>query len=150
MNLSAFSLLLLAIFSLTQDQDRRIRKLEDSLMAPCCYSQSIREHMSMEAAQMRDEVSNMVLSGKSDKEILAYYESKYGKTILIVPSGMAGLLAFGVPIGVALIATGLAAFYVLWSVHKRSTIRNLVVPTPSEPISEEMIRRIRSELQDDI
>lgn len=104
----------------------------------------------MEAAQMRDEVSNMVLSGRSDQEILAYYESKYGKTILVVPSGMAGLLAFGVPIGVALIATGLVAFYVLWSVHKRSAIRNLVVPTPSEPISAEMIKRIRSELQDDI
>ena len=150
MNFSTCSLLLFAIFALTPDQDRRITKLEDSLMAPCCYSQSIREHMSLEAAQMRDEVSNMVLAGRSDQEILAYYQSKYGKTILVVPGGMAGLLAFGVPIGVALIATGLAAFYVLWSVHKRSAIRNLAAPTASEPISAEMLKRIRSELQDDI
>ena len=134
MNFSTCSLLLLAIFALTLDQDRRIKKLEESLMAPCCYSQPIREHMSMEAAQMRDEVSNMVLSGRSDREILAFYESKYGKTILVVPNGMAGLLAFGIPIGVALIATVLAAFYILRSVHNRSAIRNLAAPTASEPI----------------
>jgi cytochrome c-type biogenesis protein CcmH/NrfF len=150
MNFSICSLLLIAIFSLTQDQDRRIKKLEDSLMAPCCYSQSIREHMSMEAAQMRDEVSNMVQSGRSDQEILAYYESKYGKTILIVPNGMAGVLAFGVPIGVGLIATGLAAFYLLRSVRKRSVIGSSVTLASSDPIQAEMLKRIRSELQDDI
>jgi cytochrome c-type biogenesis protein CcmH/NrfF len=99
MKLSIATLLFIGMLSPTPDQDRRIKKLEDSLMAPCCYSQTIRDHMSMEAAQMRDEVSNMALSGKSDKDILNYYVREYGQTILVVPNGVAGVIAVAIPIG---------------------------------------------------
>jgi cytochrome c-type biogenesis protein CcmH len=150
MNFLSTSLLFVGMLLPTPDQDRRINKLEDSLMAPCCYSQNIREHMSMEAAQMRDEVSKMVLSGKSDQEILAFYVGKYGETILVVPDGIAGMLAFGVPIGVALMTAGIAAFYVSRSVRRRSVATHPALSASRVPIPAEMLKRIRSELQDDI
>jgi len=48
MKLILASLLLICVLSPTPDQNLRIRKLEGSLMAPCCYSQTIDEHVSME------------------------------------------------------------------------------------------------------
>ena len=65
------TLLLASILTPTADQARTIVKLEDKLMAPCCYSQTIRVHMSMEAEQMREEVTDMVLAGKSAQDIIS-------------------------------------------------------------------------------
>jgi hypothetical protein len=52
------TLLIASALTPTADQARTIVKLEDKLMAPCCYSQTIRVHMSAEAEQMRDEVTD--------------------------------------------------------------------------------------------
>ena len=56
--------------SLTPSQIATIHRLEDRLMAPCCYPQTIREHQSEVAKQMREEVTEMVSEGKSEKEII--------------------------------------------------------------------------------
>lgn len=144
MKLLIASLLFLVSFAPTSDQNRRIKKLEKSLMAPCCYSQTIDEHMSMEAAQMRDEVSDMVLAGKSDREILKYYEAKYGKTILAVPDGTTGVFAFGVPIvaaGSALILFFLLAHTVSKRAKNRLKAQSLQTPSP------EILERIRKDVQ---
>jgi cytochrome c-type biogenesis protein CcmH len=146
MKLILASLLLIGVLSPTSDQNRRIRKLEGSLMAPCCYSQTIDVHMSTEAAQMRDEVSNMVLTGKSDDEILRFYRAKYGETILVVPAGTAGLLAFGIPTGVALLALALT-FWLAQSLCKRSVRASTLDPAQMQSASPEMLERIRRDLQ---
>ena len=114
------TLLIASALTPTADQARTIVKLEDKLMAPCCYSQTIRVHMSMEAEQMREEVTDMVLSGKSEQDIIKYYKAKYGETILVVPDGKAGQIAYGVPILVALSAFGLLAFGIFCSLSKRT------------------------------
>jgi len=147
MKLILASLLLIAVLSRTPDQNLRIRKLEGSLMAPCCYSQTIDVHMSMEAAQMRDEVSNMVLAGKSDGEILRFYRAKYGETILVVPAGRAGLVAFGVPIGVSLLALSLTV-WIARSMRKRAVYVRTFHPARVQSASPEILERIRRELQE--
>ena len=76
----------------TPEQAKTIVKLEDKLMAPCCYSQTIRVHMSAEAKQMREEVTYMVIAGKCEQGIIKYYKAKYGETILVVPDGGAARL----------------------------------------------------------
>ena len=76
--------------SLTPDQLARIRKIEGRLMAPCCYTQTIRDHDSQVAVDMRNEVTAFVASGKSEQDIITYYRTKYGETILVVPDGMSG------------------------------------------------------------
>jgi cytochrome c-type biogenesis protein CcmH/NrfF len=56
-------------------QSERIVHLEDSLLAPCCYTQPVSKHMSDIAFDMRKEIGEMVLAGKSDGEIFGSLQS---------------------------------------------------------------------------
>lgn len=78
-------------------QKDQIHRIEGELMAPCCYSQTIDVHDSEIAQQMRGEVTAMVLAGKSENEVLDYYKTEYGESILAVPDGAAGTLVFPSP-----------------------------------------------------
>jgi cytochrome c-type biogenesis protein CcmH len=66
-------------------QADQVREIEDSLIAPCCWSQPVSQHYSEVAEQIRNEVQAMVASGKSRDEILDYYVAKYGERILATP-----------------------------------------------------------------
>jgi cytochrome c-type biogenesis protein CcmH/NrfF len=94
----------------TAAQAALIRKIEGRLMAPCCYTQTILDHQSDVAVQMRNEVTAMVTSGKSETEIINYYRKAYGETILVVPDGLSGRLLTYTPVLLFLTATGLLFF----------------------------------------
>ena len=81
------ALTLVNMASLSIAQTAQIQKVEKRLLAPCCYTQSIAEHGSDIAVQMRGEVTEMVADGKSEKEIVDHYKNIYGDGILIVPDG---------------------------------------------------------------
>ncbi|HTY85378.1 MAG TPA: cytochrome c-type biogenesis protein CcmH [Silvibacterium sp.] len=78
-------------------QKDQIHRIEGKLMAPCCYSQTIDVHDSEIAQQMRGEVTAMVLAGKSEQEVLDYYKTEYGESILAVPDGATGTLVLSLP-----------------------------------------------------
>lgn len=144
------TLLIASALAPTPNQARTIARLEDRLMAPCCYSQTIRVHMSMEAEQMREEVTNMVLAGKSEQDIVRYYKAKYGETILVVPDGEAGQIAFGVPITVALSAFGLLLFGIGRTLRGRTA---QLSPSPTilpDPISPSILERIRQDVSEEL
>lgn len=65
----------------------RIRKLENSLLAPCCWAEPIAQHRSDVAIQMKREIEEFVRTGKTDREILDYYKEKYGARVLVEPEG---------------------------------------------------------------
>lgn len=65
----------------------RIRKLENSLLAPCCWAEPIAQHRSDVALQMKREIEEFVRMGKTDREILDYYKAKYGARVLVEPEG---------------------------------------------------------------
>ena len=90
--------------SLSTAQTAQIQKVEKRLLAPCCYTQSIAEHGSAIAVQMRGEVSEMVTEGESESEIIEHYRSIYGDRILIVPDGMTGRILFSLPVAIAALA----------------------------------------------
>ncbi len=142
------TLLFASALTTTQDQAKTIAKLEDRLMAPCCYSQTIRVHMSMEAEQMREEVTDMVLAGKSEQDIIRYYKAKYGETILVVPDGTTGQIAFAVPVTVALSAFGLLAFGINRTLRKSPAIAGKTQIIRTDSASSEVLRRIREEVSD--
>ena len=82
------SLLFSAVVSFAaanKNQTDQVREIEDSLIAPCCWSQPVSQHYSEVAEQIRNEVQAMVASGKSRDEILDYYVAKYGERILATP-----------------------------------------------------------------
>jgi len=72
---------------LTEAQRARAEALEHRLMAPCCWSETVAEHRSEIALEMRAEIEQMVAEGKSDREILDYYKAQYGMRILTEPEG---------------------------------------------------------------
>jgi len=80
--------LLWAAFSFgaaAEDAASKAREIEDSLVAPCCWSQPVSQHDSEISYQIRDEVSKMVAAGKSRQEILDFYMARYGERILVTP-----------------------------------------------------------------
>lgn len=120
--LAAALVLAAGVWGQTQDRER-IRRLEEKLIAPCCWSESVASHRSEIAAEMRAEIARMVQEGKSDREILDYYKAKYGTRILMEPEGQLRIWAYTVPI-IASIA-GLA--FVVW------LIRRMLRQQPASP-----------------
>ena len=90
--------------SLTSQQTTEIRTVEKRLLAPCCYTQSIAEHGSDIAMQMRSEVTKMVADGRSEEEIVNHYRNIYGDRILIVPDGLTGRILFTLPVAISVLA----------------------------------------------
>jgi cytochrome c-type biogenesis protein CcmH len=105
--IAAAVLLLSSAAPLTPQQTTEVNRLEESLLAPCCYSQSIARHMSAEAEQTRHEVTEMVASGRSENEILEHYKALYGERILIVPDGRTGKILFSLPVVAFLVCSGM-------------------------------------------
>ncbi len=83
-------------------QAERIRKIENSLLSPCCYGGQVSTHMSDIAAQMRQEVTQMVLDGRSDREIRDYYVRLYGQQVLAEPEGPKRVVLYGIPVTLGL------------------------------------------------
>jgi len=95
-------------------QKERIRSLEEKLIAPCCWSESVASHRSEIAAEMRAEISRMVAEGRTDREILDYYKAKYGPRILMEPEGELRVWAYTIPV----VATVAGLAFVIWVIRR--------------------------------
>jgi cytochrome c-type biogenesis protein CcmH len=80
------ALLAAAFLSAADKKDAElVRELENTLIAPCCWSQPVSQHYSEVSEKIRKEVREMVAAGKSRDEILDHYVSEYGERILATP-----------------------------------------------------------------
>jgi len=93
----------------TVNRQARILKLEESLLAPCCWAEPISKHRSDVALQMRAEITGFVNEGRSDQEVLDFYKQKYGLRILVEPQGAAWWWMHVVPV----VMLGLGAIVVI-------------------------------------
>ena len=96
-NTLALILLAATAGSLTGGQREVVKRVDKRLLAPCCYAQSVGEHLSAEAAQMRAEIELMAASGLSESAIIEHYKAQYGERILVVPDGNTGNFLFNLP-----------------------------------------------------
>lgn len=85
----------------------RVRRLQETLVAPCCWAETVAVHRSETAAQIRAEVAAMVTAGKSDREILGRFKAQYGARVLVEPEGGLRLWAYFIPTAAALAGLGL-------------------------------------------
>jgi cytochrome c-type biogenesis protein CcmH/NrfF len=95
--------------SLTNEESLRIVRLEESMVAPCCYREPVTRHQSDVAAEMRAEITRMVIEGKTNHEILDYYRVKYGEEVFAEPQGLEGWAVRGVPFLALLLGLGLVS-----------------------------------------
>jgi cytochrome c-type biogenesis protein CcmH len=98
-----FLVLLILITGDPTEQQARISRLENSLLAPCCYQETLARHMSETAVAMRAELRAMVAQGKSDRQILDHYKRRYGKRVLVEPEGTAWWIMGVVPVLVVIL-----------------------------------------------
>ncbi len=137
-----------ALSPLTHAQEALIWKIEGRLMAPCCYTQTIRDHDSQVAVEMRDEVTALVASGKSEQEIITYYRTKYGETILVVPDGWTGQLLTATPLLLFVASAGLLVVFIRKAVSTKGRIIALSAPVGVAAERSDLKQRIRAELGD--
>jgi cytochrome c-type biogenesis protein CcmH len=93
--------------------------LQKRLLAPCCWNEPVSTHRSEVALEMRAEINRLVAQGKSDREILDLYKSRYGMRILIEPEGQRSFWVHFAPPAV-LLAGGVWVVFLIRRWRRRS------------------------------
>lgn len=112
--------LIMLAFLQASDNKVLIKDVEQSLMAPCCWSGTVYDHGHSE---LEAEIEAFVKAGKTKAEIIEYYEQKYGERILAVPIAEGfNLLAWLAPVFIGIIALGVIFLYVKSGSGKKEVI----------------------------
>jgi cytochrome c-type biogenesis protein CcmH len=83
----------------TAEIEAEARRLEGLLMAPCCGANTLADHDSGPAHEMKREIRELLASGSTSKEILDHYVAEHGHTILARPPATGfNLVAYLVPL----------------------------------------------------
>ena len=83
------------------------QRLCESLIAPCCWRESVAIHRSPESLKAREEIAGMIRAGKSEREVLDDFVARYGTRVLIEPEGSRSQWLYLIPI-LALVAASAA------------------------------------------
>ncbi len=145
---SMFVLLIIFVFviaSLVSAQDvpptldSKVFEIANELRCPICIAESVGDSSSPVAIEMRNVIQEQLEQGKSEKEILAFFQERYGDWILLNPPKRGvHLLVWLLPLGVAIIGVGLLAMYLRrWTKQAQ---------TPVEA-SREDLERVREEMR---
>ena len=112
--------------------DTRIKTLESELRCLVCQNQTLADSNASLAEDLRREVRDLALSGKSDSEIRAYLVARYGDFVLYDPplKRTTWLLWIG---PFALLAGGAALW---WTILRRREVAAKSMPPPADPNAE--------------
>jgi cytochrome c-type biogenesis protein CcmH len=112
--------------------DARLKKLESELRCLVCQNQTLADSNAMLAEDLRREVRDLALAGKSDDEIRAYLVARYGDFVLYEPplKRTTWLLWIG---PFALLAGGAALW---WTILRRREVAAKSMPPPADPDAE--------------
>jgi len=128
---------------LTPEQEAVARRLDGMFIAPCCFANTLAEHRSPVAEQVRQELRTMLAGGATETEILNAFVAKYGERILAAPKPQGfNLLAYVLPV------VALAAGLVVIAIVLRRRRPQRVGPNAQLPeeISEQLKARFEAEL----
>ena len=108
--------------------DVRLKKLEGELRCLVCQNQTLADSNAMLAEDLRREVRDLALAGKSDDEIRAYLVARYGDFVLYDPplKRTTWLLWIG---PFALLAGGAALW---WTILRRRQVAAKSMPPPAD------------------
>jgi cytochrome c-type biogenesis protein CcmH len=69
----------------SENNEQRIRQLEEKLRCLVCQNQSLADSNAELAGDLRKQVRDQVAAGRSDEEIVAYLVQRYGDFVLYEP-----------------------------------------------------------------
>lgn len=104
--------------------EARVFEIARDLRCPSCVSESVADSSAPIAQQMRVLIQEQLEQGKSDSEIYAYFQSRYGDWVLLNPPKRGiHLVAWLLPIIAALLGLLLLAYFVRrWLANSRRPI----------------------------
>src|SRR5438093_10225890 len=83
-----------------QTLDQRVQHIASQLKCPICQGESVADSPSQLAQQMRGVIRRQLQEGKSEQDIIRYFQTSYGDQIVWLPPWQGfTLLAWLVPIG---------------------------------------------------
>src|SRR5437762_2607482 len=96
-----------------QTLDQRVHDVASQLKCPICQGESVADSPSQLARQMRGVIRQQLQEGKSEQEVIQYFQASYGEQIAWSPPWQGfTLLAWLVPIGLLLLGV-VVLFFVL-------------------------------------
>ncbi len=146
--LAVFIFVLLIPKSIADDIDKEAREISYLLMCPVCEGQTVAESNSQLANQMRAIIREKLQEGKSKDEIIAYFVSRYGETILGAPPAKGvNWLLWTLPAIALLIGGGIIGLFLYKSKEEGEKAQEepQKPPTQSEP---EYVERLDRELKE--
>ena len=103
----------------TESTEERIQRLGDQLRCPVCRGVPISESPATLANEMMDTLKEQAAQGKSDEEILNFFEERYGEWVLLEPKAQGMNLA--VWILPAMVVLGGSIFILIWVKKKNNS-----------------------------
>ena len=95
------------------EQQARYERLVAELRCPKCQNQNLADSNAAIAEDMREKTYQLVLEGRSDEEIVAYFVARYGDFVTFRPPAHGiGFWVWLAPLLVMLIAVGVFVFRV--------------------------------------
>jgi cytochrome c-type biogenesis protein CcmH len=132
------------IFVLAQDAppatlDAKVFEIAGELRCPVCTAESVGDSSAPIAVEMRNVIQEQLEQGKSEKEILAFFQERYGDWILLNPPKRGvHLLVWLLPLVAALIGVGFLVMYLKrWTKQAKAPIE----------ASAEDLERVREEMR---
>lgn len=122
--------------------EEKARELERELISPCCWRQSVSDHTSQAAEEVRREIRTLLQRGMTRQEVLDFYVEQYGKIILSKPTYEGfDLLVYVLP-GVFLIVLG------VWLSHYLAQNRKPISAVQAAPVEGIYTAALKRELRD--
>jgi len=139
------SLIVIASLALaaTEAQETLIIDLEQSLIAPCCWSGTVYDHGHSE---MEREIRRLVVEDSLNKEqILDYFVKLHGERILASPAATGfNLMAWIAPILIALIGIAVFINYLRTPKAIAASSKSQQQPKEKIPFDEQIERELKS------
>src|SRR5205823_3960761 len=108
-----------------QTLDQRVHDVASQLKCLVCQGESVADSPATLSLQMRGVIRQQLQSGKSEQEVIQYFQGRYGDRILLSPPPQGfTLLAWIVPIAI-LIGGAVLLFFILrrWQTTAKTTLR---------------------------
>ncbi|HEX2575803.1 MAG TPA: cytochrome c-type biogenesis protein CcmH [Aquihabitans sp.] len=91
--------------------EERAQQLAEGIRCPQCASQSVAQSETPSAKGVKVVIADRIAAGNSDEEIRDFVASRYGRGVLLDPSGEGfGALVWGLPVAGAVVAVAALAF----------------------------------------
>lgn len=104
--------------SSTKSEAQRITAIETKVKCPSCQDLSVAESTSPSSLAIRHQIAAEVHAGRSDAEIIASLQARYGATVELTPTGSLSIILWLVPV---ILVVAIAVTLVIWRRRKQVT-----------------------------